>query len=189
MPVASAGSTAHGVVLRAFGSLDVLTLREFPMPQPGPDDVLIATEVAGVNFADTMIRRGEYLRDQQRSMALGCEVAGRVVATGAGAEPLLWAPRGRVDRDGRVLRHPRRRSARAYVRRGRGRTGRTGRRGVPPRRHRTPGAAPLRAAAGRRDRPRARRGWWARRPRDPAPSSRARTWAERPPRPPSATPS
>lgn len=87
--LAGAGTTAQGVLLRAFGSPDVMTLREFPMPQPGNDEVLIATEVAGVNFADTMIRRGEYLRDQQLSMAPGCEVIGRVVATGPGTERML----------------------------------------------------------------------------------------------------
>jgi NADPH2:quinone reductase len=50
--------------------------------------VLVDVEVAGVNYGDTMIRRGEYLRDQPLSMAPGCEVVRRVaMAAGGSVEP------------------------------------------------------------------------------------------------------
>jgi len=73
------------VVLAEFGGPAVLRLEAAPEPPPGPAEVAIEVEVAGVNFGDTMIRRGEYLRDQPLSMAPGCEAVGRVVAAGAAA--------------------------------------------------------------------------------------------------------
>jgi NADPH2:quinone reductase len=70
--------------LEEFGPPEVMRLVHRPMPEPGPGEVLVAVEVSGVNFADTMIRRGEYLRDQPLSMAPGSEVVGRVIGIGAG---------------------------------------------------------------------------------------------------------
>lgn len=77
-------SAPRRVVLEAFGDPDVLRLESAEEPEPGPGEVAVAVEVAGVNFGDTMIRRGEYLRDQPLSMAPGCEAIGRVVAVGEG---------------------------------------------------------------------------------------------------------
>ncbi len=50
------------------------------VPVAGPDDVVIAVAAIGVNFGDTMVRRGEYRRDQPLSFTPGFEVAGRVVS-------------------------------------------------------------------------------------------------------------
>jgi NADPH2:quinone reductase len=41
--------------------------------------VSVAVEAIGVNFADTMVRRGEYRRDQPLTFTPGFEVAGRVI--------------------------------------------------------------------------------------------------------------
>ena len=49
------------------------------MPPRGERDVLVAVDAIGVNFADTMVRRGEYRRDQSLDFTPGFEVAGRVV--------------------------------------------------------------------------------------------------------------
>ncbi|MBI5104856.1 MAG: zinc-binding dehydrogenase, partial [Solirubrobacterales bacterium] len=84
MPDPSLSRPTRGFVLDAFGGPEVLRLAERPTPAPGPDEVLLDVEVCGVNFGDTMIRRGEYLRDQPLSMAPGCEVVGRVAAAGPG---------------------------------------------------------------------------------------------------------
>ncbi len=73
-------------MLDAFGGPDVLRLEERPTPAPGPGEVLVDVEVAGVNFGDTMIRRGEYLRDQPLSMAPGCEVIGHIALAGEGVD-------------------------------------------------------------------------------------------------------
>lgn len=63
-----------------------MTEREIPTPSAG--EVLITVEASGVNFGDTMIRRGEYLRDQPLSMAPGCEVVGRIACAADGDGPL-----------------------------------------------------------------------------------------------------
>ena len=81
--------TTRSVILSAFGGPEVLAFTDGPTPQPGPGQVLVQTEVSGVNFGDTMTRRGEYLRNQPLTLAPGSEAVGRVVMTGAGAEHLL----------------------------------------------------------------------------------------------------
>jgi NADPH2:quinone reductase len=78
------GRPTRGFVLTAFGGPEVLSLVEAPTRQPGPGEVLVDIEATGVNFGDTMIRRGEYLRDQPLSMAPGCEAVGHVSAVGSG---------------------------------------------------------------------------------------------------------
>ncbi len=83
--MSTAPQSTRAFVLTAFGGPEVMHLEERPTPAPGPGEVLVDVEVAGVNFGDTMIRRGEYLRDQSLSMAPGCEVVGRIAALGDGA--------------------------------------------------------------------------------------------------------
>lgn len=48
----------------------------------------MAVEAIGVNFADTMVRRGEYRRDQPLGFTPGFEVAGRVLESPAGGPPV-----------------------------------------------------------------------------------------------------
>lgn len=67
------------VRLPEFGPPDVMSWVESPAPDRGPDEVSVAVEAIGVNFADTMVRRGEYRRDQPLSFTPGFEVAGRVL--------------------------------------------------------------------------------------------------------------
>ena len=76
----------RGYVLVAHGGPEVLHLRETATPAPAPGEVVVDVEVAGVNFADTMIRRGEYLRHQPLSLGPGSEAVGRVSACGDGVD-------------------------------------------------------------------------------------------------------
>ncbi|MFI6354272.1 quinone oxidoreductase family protein [Streptomyces sp. NPDC050743] len=73
-------------VLR-HGGPDVLTPAALPDPRPGPGEVLIAVEAAGVNFIDAHFRAGRY------PVALpyvpGQEAVGRVLAAG----PAVTGPR------------------------------------------------------------------------------------------------
>lgn len=71
--------TRRQIVLDRFGPPEVMRWDSGPVPPRGPDDVLVAVEAIGVNFGDTMVRRGEYRRDQPLSFTPGFEVAGRVV--------------------------------------------------------------------------------------------------------------
>ena len=72
-------ATRRVVALDRFGPPSVMRWTEAPMPPRGERDVLVAVDAIGVNFADTMVRRGEYRRDQSLDFTPGFEVAGRVV--------------------------------------------------------------------------------------------------------------
>lgn len=67
------------------GGPEVLSLREWPTPVPGPGDVLVRVAGAGLNQADTMQRKGFYPPPLGASPVIGLEIAGEVVALGEGA--------------------------------------------------------------------------------------------------------
>jgi NADPH2:quinone reductase len=67
-----------------FGPPEVLETATEPLPELGPTDVVVAVGAVGVNFADTMVRRGEYRRDQTVPFVPGVEAVGTVA----------WAPPG-----------------------------------------------------------------------------------------------
>ena len=82
----------RAVRLTAHGGLDVLEVVEMPTPRPGPRQVLVSVEVAGVNFIDTYQRTGLY--PLSLPAVLGQEAAGRVAAVGA--EVREWGAGDRV---------------------------------------------------------------------------------------------
>jgi NADPH2:quinone reductase len=65
-----------------------MRLVERPDPSPGPGELLIDVETAGVNFIDVYQRGGVYPAAKLPA-PLGLEGAGRVRAAGAGAEALV----------------------------------------------------------------------------------------------------
>jgi NADPH2:quinone reductase len=65
------------------GGAEVLKIAETATPIPGPREVLIEVEFAGVNRPDILQRSGKYPPPPGASPILGLEVAGRVVARGA----------------------------------------------------------------------------------------------------------
>jgi NADPH:quinone reductase-like Zn-dependent oxidoreductase len=64
----------------------VLEVREAPDPTPGPGEVRIAVQAAGVNFADLMARAGAYPDAPPIPSVVGYEVAGVVDAVGEGVD-------------------------------------------------------------------------------------------------------
>jgi NADPH:quinone reductase-like Zn-dependent oxidoreductase len=66
------------------GEVDVFEIREVSRPEPGPGQVRIHVEAAGVNFADVMMRRGLYPDAPKLPAVAGYEVAGEVDAVGHG---------------------------------------------------------------------------------------------------------
>lgn len=64
-----------------------LTPRDLPDPQPGPGEVLVAIAATSVNPFDAKIRDGDFkaLLPMAMPLILGGDVAGTVVAMGAGA--------------------------------------------------------------------------------------------------------
>jgi len=67
------------------GGPDVLRMVERPDPVPGPGEVLIDVQAAGVNRPDAMQRAGQYPPPKGASDIPGLEVAGRVIGLGPGA--------------------------------------------------------------------------------------------------------
>ena len=75
------------VVFEQFGAPEVLKLVDREMPVPGPGEILIKVDAVGVNYADTVRRRGlPYPRPTPLPFVLGFEVAGTVAALGEGVE-------------------------------------------------------------------------------------------------------
>ncbi|MCF8566340.1 NADPH:quinone oxidoreductase family protein [Alicyclobacillus tolerans] len=74
------------VIVKGFGGIDMLSYEESPMPNPGPDEVLIQTAAASVNFADIMARQGRYHGGGQPPFIPGLDVAGTVVKVGEGVQ-------------------------------------------------------------------------------------------------------
>jgi len=68
-----------------FGPPSVLTLHELPLPKPGPQEVVIAVETAGIGSWDASIRDGSWRKPGRTHFPLipGVDGAGIVVAKGA----------------------------------------------------------------------------------------------------------
>ena len=69
------------------GGPEVLKPVERPVPAPGPGDVLIRVEAAGVNRPDVMQRLGFYPPPPGAPTVPGLEVAGTIAAVGDGVDP------------------------------------------------------------------------------------------------------
>jgi NADPH:quinone reductase len=83
---------------KTHGGAELLTLEELPTPSPGPGQVLVEIEVAGVNFIDVYHRTGLY--KTELPVPLGVEGAGVVAAVGSGVttiavgERVAWSSGG-----------------------------------------------------------------------------------------------
>ena len=66
----------------ALGPVDDLVVVDVPDPVPGPRDVLIEIEAAGVNFPDALLVQGRYQVVLEPPFTPGSELAGRVLAVG-----------------------------------------------------------------------------------------------------------
>jgi NADPH2:quinone reductase len=66
-----------------FGEPNVLQLAEVPTPQPGPGEVLVRIQAAGVNPVETYIRAGTYARLPNLPYTPGNDAAGVVEQVGA----------------------------------------------------------------------------------------------------------
>ena len=74
------------ILVEEFGEPAVLRYGEVERPSPGEGEVLIEVRSAGVNYADTMRRRDQYLTRQKLPFTPGSEVAGVVAEVGTGVE-------------------------------------------------------------------------------------------------------
>ncbi len=74
----------RAIICREFGAIEDVRLGELPSPPLIDGGVRVAVHAAGVNFADTLIVRGEYQEKPDFPFSPGMEAAGHVleVATG-----------------------------------------------------------------------------------------------------------
>ena len=66
------------------GDADVLKIEDLPLEEPKAGEVRIDVEAIGLNRAEVMFRRGQYLEEPKLPTRLGYEAAGVVSAVGAG---------------------------------------------------------------------------------------------------------
>ena len=76
------------IKIEKHGGPDVLKLNSQAVPDPGPDEVLIRVEAAGVNRPDIMQRKGLYPPPPGATDVLGLEVSGTVEKTGGNVTEL-----------------------------------------------------------------------------------------------------
>ncbi|WP_330633064.1 quinone oxidoreductase family protein [Halocatena halophila] len=69
-----------------YGDASVLTSTDKEVPEPGPGELRIAVEAAGINFADIMQRRGQYPGGPEPPYVPGMEAAGSIDAIGDGVD-------------------------------------------------------------------------------------------------------
>jgi NADPH:quinone reductase-like Zn-dependent oxidoreductase len=84
MPALPAQMTV--IAIRAPGGPDMLVPEQRSLPQPAEGEVLVKVAAAGVNRPDIMQRQGLYPPPKGASEIPGLEIAGEVVALGAGVK-------------------------------------------------------------------------------------------------------
>ncbi len=76
----------RAVLCHAWGDIEDLRLEDTPSPALPEGHVRIAVHACGVNFADTLIIRGEYQEKPPFPFSPGMEVAGTVIEVAPGIE-------------------------------------------------------------------------------------------------------
>lgn len=79
-----ANETAKAKVVRfhTVGGPEVLKIQEEPIPEPGKGEVRLRVKAIGLNRAEVMFRKGEYLESPVLPSKIGYEAAGVVEAVG-----------------------------------------------------------------------------------------------------------
>jgi NADPH:quinone reductase len=92
---------ARAVRCVAYGAPALLEFHDIPDPTPGPGEVVIETLAAGLGYVDALFVAGTYQVKLPLPFTPGSEIAGRVVAVGAGVPEsrlgtrvMALAPRG-----------------------------------------------------------------------------------------------
>ncbi|MDX1621805.1 MAG: quinone oxidoreductase [Nitriliruptorales bacterium] len=81
----------RAIRVHELGDPEVLTLDEVDVPEPGPREVRVRIEAAGLNFIDTYHRDGKYPLDLPAT--IGVEAGGTVEAVGPDVEGLTEGDR------------------------------------------------------------------------------------------------
>ena len=81
------------MVCRELTGPAALRLEEVAEPHPAPNQVRIRVRACGVNFADSLITRGQYQKQPQPPFSPGFELSGEVLELGAGVEKIAVGDR------------------------------------------------------------------------------------------------
>ena len=84
--MSSVPTTMTAIAIRAPGGPEVLLPEQRPVPTPGSGEILVKVAAAGVNRPDVMQRKGLYPPPAGAPDIPGLEIAGTVVACGAGVK-------------------------------------------------------------------------------------------------------
>ena len=82
--IRTASSSMMAWRVHEYGPPDVMKFERIPRPDPGPGEVLVKVEAAGVGPWDGWIRAGKGALPQPLPLTLGSDLAGEVVAVGPG---------------------------------------------------------------------------------------------------------
>lgn len=78
--------TTTAILIERYGAPEVLVEREVPLRPPGPGQLQLKVEAAGLNFADLLMRAGLYDTAPSRPYSPGFEVAGEIARVGTGVD-------------------------------------------------------------------------------------------------------
>src|SRR2546423_5052375 len=76
------------VMIKRYGGPEVLEVSDVPAPEPAPDEVVVKVAATSVNPVDWLVRDGgatSFVK-VKFPVILGCDLAGRIVATGKNAK-------------------------------------------------------------------------------------------------------
>lgn len=75
-------SRMKAAVLKEFGSVDKLTIKEVHKPQPKPHQILVRVHATSINPVDYQTRRGDYINLVKLPAIIGVDISGTVEAIG-----------------------------------------------------------------------------------------------------------
>ncbi len=81
-------STMMAWRVHEFGPPNVMRFEKVPRPKPGPGEILVKVEAAGVGPWDGWIRAGKSALPQPLPLTLGSDLSGEIVAMGPGVSEL-----------------------------------------------------------------------------------------------------
>ena len=77
-------STMNAWRVHEFGPPEVMRFERVPRPKPGPGEILVKVEAAGVGPWDGWIRAGKSALPQPLPLTLGSDLSGNIVSVGPG---------------------------------------------------------------------------------------------------------
>lgn len=88
VPAGQAPAKMKAVQVDGFGGISALHYRDAAVPQPGPAQVLVRVDAAGVGPWDAWIRSGNSVLEQPLPLTPGSDISGVVAAVGADVQGL-----------------------------------------------------------------------------------------------------